>query len=342
MIKIGKVLHKKVLQKIKFRGDTVIRSVAFRFFFFALMGFCLVACGRKQDLFCDSKVIAKVDGMEITDKDLKQYYQTLTCLSSQEDSLSSEVNETLKKALLEKLIERKVLLREAAKRGIRVDPRDMDRVVDAVQRDYGKAFEEHLAVLHLSLKMWQAALRRNMMIEKLVKKQLSSVKDASDDEIRKYYRAHQDAFLLPRQYCLAQIVVLTEKMAGEIRDKLLRGESFTELAKRYSISPDGRQGGELGYWREDYLPAEFEGVRGLKIGETGAITHSSYGYHIVKLLGIRPARTISLKEAGPQIARKLQQARREEKRVAWVDELKKRSNIIRYYDILRTVKLAGS
>jgi len=178
-----------------------------------------------------------------------------------------------------------------------------------------------------------------MMIEKLVKKQLSSVEDVSDEEIRKYYQSHQNEFLLPQQYRLAQIVVPTEKMAKEIQNSLLQGKDFSELAKRYSISPDGKQGGELGYWREDYLPAEFEEARKLKVGETGVITHSPYGYHIVKLLGIRPARTISLKEAGPQIARKLQQVRRERKRVAWVDELKKGSNIIRYYDILQSVKL---
>ena len=342
MIKIKKVLHKKGLQKIKLRGDTDIRSVAFRFLFFVLIGFCLAACGRKQELFCDSKVIAKVDGMEITDKDLKQYYQILVRADGRGDSSSPEVNEMLKKALLEKLIERKVLLREAAKRGIRVDPREVDRVVNTTLGDYGKAFGEHLSALHLSLKTWRTALRHDMMIEKLVKKQLSSVKEASDEEIREYYKSHLKEFLLPQQYRLAQIVVPTEKKAGEIRDKLLQGESFTELAKQYSISPDGRQGGELGYWREDYLPAEFEGVRTLKVGETGAITHSSYGYHIVKLLGIRPARTISLKEAGPQIARKLQQARWGKKRAAWIDELKRRSNIIRYYGILQSVKMAGA
>ena len=317
----------------------ITRSVAIRVLVFVLATLCLAACGRKQDIYHDSKVIAKVDGVEIADKDLKQYYQTLVRAEGQKSSVVYDVNGTLKKALLEKLIEKKVLLREAAKEGIHVAPGEVNRVVNTVLRDYGKSFSAHLAALHLSLKMWRSALRHNMMIEKLVKKRLSSVKDVSDEEIKEYYQSHRDEFLLPQQYRLAQIVVPTEKMAREIQSSLLQGRDFSELAKRYSISPDGKQGGELGYWREDYLPAEFEEVRKLKVGETGVITHSPYGYHIVKLLGIRPARTISLKEAGPQIARKLQQIRRERKRVAWVDELKKGSNIIRYYGTLQSVEL---
>ena len=96
----------------------ITRFVAIRVLVFVLAGLCLAACGRKQDIYHDNKVIAKVDGVEITDKDLKQYYQTLVRAGGQKGSVVYDVNETLKKALLEKLIEKKVLLREAAKEGI--------------------------------------------------------------------------------------------------------------------------------------------------------------------------------------------------------------------------------
>jgi len=305
-------------------------------------GGCFSACDREQSVFHGTEIIAKVAGAEITGKDLQLYYQTLVSGGGQEKVLSGDIPESLKKALLERLINEKILLREAAKEGIRVNPDEVNRRVDIVLQDYGKSFNEHLALLHLTLKMWRAALCSDMMIEKLIKIHLSSADEVSDDEIRTYYQGHRDEFMLPRQYRLAQIVVPTEKMAVEIRDRLLGGESFVELARRYSVSPDGRQGGELGYWREDYLPAEFEGVQKLKIGEIAPVTHSPYGYHIVKLIGIRLARTIPLEEAGPEIAQKLRLERREKKRAEWMDGLKKKTTIIRYYDKLRLVKFAAS
>ncbi len=78
-----------------------------------------------------------------------------------------------------------------------------------------------------------------------------------------------------------------------ILDTLRRGGNFEELARRNSEDPQsGANGGDLGWAeRRKYVP-QFEDVAfSLKVGETSGIVRTPFGYHIIKLLGEREARS---------------------------------------------------
>ncbi len=299
----------------------------------------VLSCGKDTQIFTKDKVIAKVDDTQITERDLARYYRTLVPSSWEKNGHKASVPLDLKKSLLERLIEDKLLLMQAAKLDVTVSDEEVDRLYAGIAKDYGKDFEVYLKKLHLTPKEWKSALRQDLLIDKVIKRHMRTVQDVTREEIETYYKGHLDEFKIPIQYRMAQIVVPTRSLAEQILDKLKKGDKFKELAKRFSIFPEGKQGGDLGYWREDRLPEEFEIVRQMRVGETSGILHSPYGYHIVKLTGIKEAKVLSLREAGPKIAMKLRQERREKEKIRWLEELKKKAHIVRDFKVLKEIRL---
>jgi len=77
---------------------------------------------------------------------------------------------------------------------------------------------------------------------------------------------------------------------------------FADLAKQYSDDPGSAgQGGDLGSNPRGTMVKSFDdAVFAMKPGEIVGPVQSDFGYHIIKLTGITPARTLSLEEAkGP-------------------------------------------
>jgi parvulin-like peptidyl-prolyl isomerase len=319
----------KGVDKIYFKKDL--------WFFF--LGFLLVftpSCGNDAKLFNRDKVIARVDNTQITERDLVKYYRTLVP-SSIEEAGTAPVSMDLKKSLLERLIYDRLLMLQAAKTGITVNDEEVDQLYAGIAKDYGKDFKGFLKRFHLTPEEWKKALRRNLLIDKVIKRHMRTVNDVSKEEIRAYYQAHLDEFKIPMQYHIFQIVVPTRKLAVQLINKLKKRQSFQSIAKKFSIFPEGKRGGDMGYWREDHLPAEFEIVRQMRVGEISKILHSPYGYHIIMLTEIKEARQLSLKEAGPQIARKLLSKRRESEKELWFKKLKGKAHIVVYMRVLESI-----
>ncbi len=70
-----------------------------------------------------------------------------------------------------------------------------------------------------------------------------------------------------------------------IRERALKGEDFTQLAKTYSEEPGAKEsGGNLGYFSVFSMVYPFENAAyNTKVGEISKITRTSFGYHILKV-----------------------------------------------------------
>jgi len=81
----------------------------------------------------------------------------------------------------------------------------------------------------------------------------------------------------------------TEKEINDIRDRIIEGESFADLAKEYSEDPgSAQQGGELGWLGKGVLAAEFERVMiELPIGDVSSVFQTEFGFHFLEVLETR-------------------------------------------------------
>ncbi len=82
------------------------------------------------------------------------------------------------------------------------------------------------------------------------------------------------------------ILVKTDKKAKEIMERLAKGgESFSEMARKYSTCPSSKSGGDLGWFAKgkmvpEFEKAAFEGEKGKLIGPV----KTKFGYHIIRVV----------------------------------------------------------
>jgi len=108
------------------------------------------------------------------------------------------------------------------------------------------------------------------------------------------------------------------------------GESFEKMAKTYSEDDDTRaQGGELGWFATDQMPAEFaEGVANWKTpGEARGPVISRFGYHILKLLEYQESKKYSLTDDFDQVKELARQDKTGKFVDNWIQEIKDETHI---------------
>jgi hypothetical protein len=161
----------------------------------------------------------------------------------------------------------------------------------------------------------------------------------TDADVAAAYEANKTRLMLPRQYHLAQIVILVPPGANDEEAKrraiALRAQAvkpntdFADLAKKQSQDrASADHGGDQGWVREDELvPALKEALAGLPENGTTDPTRLPDGYHIIRLLGTKPAAPAALADVKPQLVQALRQARAQQAVRAYVEEMLRKQPI---------------
>jgi peptidyl-prolyl cis-trans isomerase C len=125
---------------------------------------------------------------------------------------------------------------------------------------------------------------------------------------------HDYAATLPaNEFHVAHILVSTEALADALIVKLRGGADFAQLARDQSADDSAARGGDLGWIEPGNLPLEFtDAVKVLKPGQISQPLHTKYGWHVIKLLEIRPAAIPPFDEVKAQLAANIQQVRYEQ------------------------------
>jgi parvulin-like peptidyl-prolyl isomerase len=120
----------------------------------------------------------------------------------------------------------------------------------------------------------------------------------SDDDLARYYRAHEQDFKRPAAAWLSFVAVprqpnATDTAAALARTTALRAEAaasltkFADVARRESSDTGtGRQGGDLGWIKRNQAGFDTEflaGLRRLGVGQVSAPVRSSFGYHLIRV-----------------------------------------------------------
>lgn len=123
-------------------------------------------------------------------------------------------------------------------------------------------------------------------------------------EIEEFYRENEDRFIQKKRARARHILVEVKdegggrleeearKKAEEIRERIEKGEDFSQLAKRFSQdTASASKGGDLGYFEEGQMVKAFEEVAfSLKPGETSPVVRTPRGFHIIKAVDVQEER----------------------------------------------------
>jgi len=85
-----------------------------------------------------------------------------------------------------------------------------------------------------------------------------------------------------KQVNAAHILVKTEKDAKDIKQKILGGEKFADMAKKYSSCPSGKKGGDLGWFGKGQMVAPFETAAfAATKGDVVGPVKTEFGWHLI-------------------------------------------------------------
>jgi len=207
---------------------------------------------------------ATVDGKKITDQDLKFILHSLGGVDF------TKLPKDRQKKIIDQAIERRLLTNKAIKDGIEKDE-IYKKTLESIKRD-------------LALEIW-------------MKKQYANV-NATEKEVKDYYKKNADKFKRPEMVKARHILVKTEKEANEVIKDLKKAGSgkkledkFIALAKKKSVGPSGKNGGELGWFDKKQMVKEFsKAAFSLKKGDfTKKPVKTQFGYHIIMVEDKKPA-----------------------------------------------------
>jgi peptidyl-prolyl cis-trans isomerase C len=98
-------------------------------------------------------------------------------------------------------------------------------------------------------------------------------------------------------------------LAGELRERAIKGEDFSELAKEYSEDPSAvRNLGSLGFFKRGQMVKPFDDVvfAMQKPGEISEVVKTPFGYHVIKLEAKQDAKPLPYESVKDKIIEKLQ------------------------------------
>jgi peptidyl-prolyl cis-trans isomerase C len=293
------------------------RSVRLYLFLFLLLLFS--ACQPKEE--AAAPVLIHVDGRSVT---LEQFQKDFSATLPPGQNLSSEEKEELKRAFLVQVIDRELALAEAENLGITVTPTEVEEALQEYRRDYpAGAFEEMLRERGITLDSWQRELTQNLLMEKVVRQAAYTGVTVEEEEVAAHYQEHREDFDRPEQVRARQIVLSTEAEGQRILGLLRQGEPFAEMARQHSLSPDGEQGGDLGFFARGEMPPEFDAVVfSLPVGRLSDLVKSEYGYHIFLVEERRKAMRLGLDSVQDEIRAELRAEKEDQAYQEWLRKLR--------------------
>lgn len=215
--------------------------------FFAASLFVFTAL-TPASVLAESKIVAKVGDLEITEQEL------IFAESDLKEQFAQVPEDKRKGAMLSALIDIKLLANKAKAAG-------------AQDKDLFKAQMEFVSARAL----------HNIYFQENV------VEAITDEEIKARFDKEVAGVEPEKEVKARHILVKTEDEAKALIVDLEGGKDFVELAKEKSTGPSGPNGGDLGFFGKGQMVPEFEAaVFGLENGSfTKTPVQTQFGYHVI-------------------------------------------------------------
>ena len=271
-------------------------------------------------------IIAQVNEEQVSVEQFDQEFKELI-LESDKDAKGTDLG-NLRRVCLDQVIERKILVQEARRLGMKVSPEELNQVIFDIKTDYpGEGFGEKLGLKGMTLEEWKVRLEEKLLAEKVIRSTLHSQENIDEKDALQYYEGHRSSFQIDQKVRARQIVVADGEEAIQILKRLKKGEKFEKIAMEKSLGPEKVQGGDLGYFSPGEKPTEFDHVFTMEVGAISEVIKSPYGYHIFKLEEKIEPRQIPFGEAKSGILQALGQKKGEENYEKWLKGLKGRAKV---------------
>ncbi|MCP4668692.1 MAG: hypothetical protein GY849_20300 [Deltaproteobacteria bacterium] len=253
--------------------------------------------------------------------------------------LSDQQKDRIRSKLVDRLIDRYLILEYGREKGISVSEGELQRALEDLQKEYGESdFRDALFRAYIGLEQWKKRLKEHICVKKILRKVAEGIAPRSEEEAKQYYKENRDRFRTPQMVTFRQIVTKTRKEAEGLLKRLHKGEDMGELAKRFSIAPEAENGGVVDWVVRDHLDESMEkALFSMKEGKISPVTETPYGCHIFKVLSLGPEGIQTFSEVKSEIESEMMSQRRKAFHRKWLRELRTRYKVRVNNDLLKAI-----
>lgn len=295
----------------------------------------IIAAGTSYGLTVD-RVIATVNNEAITFSDYQRFVKGMNV---KEDS--DKVDE----ALLKGLIEVKVILQEAIRKGIEVSDVEINGVIEEFKKQNNLSSQEDLEKLlakeGISIPDFRRLIKEKVTGLKLINIEVDPKIVVTDKEVEDFYNTHKKDYLNSPEKVEVKAIFLRlrkDASATEITDLkravlkitglLKGGGNFERLVEEYADEPLRSQKGRLGEFVRGSLMSPLENKAfSMKNGEISEPIWVKEGVYILQLVNKTDESLRPFEEVKEKIYKDLYNQRREKLFVEWKNALWERASI---------------
>nr|WP_319948496.1 peptidylprolyl isomerase [uncultured Shimia sp.] len=193
-------------------------------------------------------------------------------------------------------------------------PAQYDQVEDALLFDavLNQAIQQTLLAqtytkdLPLRVQVALENQRRQLVAGEVIQDALEGV--VTEDALSAAYAEKYADFAGALEYNASHILVESEEEAATIRQDILGGADFAEMAKAKSTGPSGASGGVLGWFGKGEMVPQFEdAVASMTIGDVSEPVQTEFGWHLIILNDTRVQSAPALAEVSQELTAVIQE-----------------------------------
>ncbi len=254
------------------------------------------------------------------------------------NALAARIKEVRLRAVND-LIDRQLILHEFKKMKGQIPPHAIDDRVNAIIREeFGgdkSAFMRTIAAQGFTMERIRKMEEEKIIVQAMRSREVKEEPIIPPGRVESYYREHLQEWTVGDQVKLRMIKISpgadpakSRKMLQEIREKIVRGADFGDLAKVYSMDSTQDKGGDWGWIKRGDLNPDMEQVVfRLPVGKVSDIVELNQTYYLMLIEEKKGGVSKPLKELREEIEKRLLQVERQKDQQEWLQRLRKKAFI---------------
>ena len=255
---------------------------------------------------------------------------------------SASLIKRLQQKALDKVISEELIYQESRKLNIPDIEEKISKKIQATKNKYRSEehFEKSLKAKKLTNNDLKESVRKSIYVDEYLKKEGVRNPEVPEAEIKDFYEGGKGSFKREESVRVSHILIKVDEgakpeekqqareKAEKIRQEIIDGKDFAEMAKKYSEDGNASKGGDLSYINKGYMPPEFDEVAFvLEKDRISEVVQTKFGFHIIKVIDKKPGGIAPYNEVRDFIGKFLQERLTQKKLASHIEELKKKARI---------------